>query len=186
MGAVHCYTPWVWEGYTVIHPGYGRHAWYIYTLGMGGMPGIYTPWVCRRYTHPGYTHHYTTLGTPSYHPAVLVTSVLLHVSQWRSPGLKRGESPGWGGLEPLRTSRVWWEKGDLCAVLLRFSRVINVDDRIDEGSFPVYTLGRSTVAQRGVLLRPSDRCWCSAPWGASYRPSLLKNVRNVAQTGAIP
>ena len=43
------------------------------------------------------------------------------------------------------------ERRRLCAELLPSSRVNSVEDWIDEGSFPLYSLRNGTVAQSGLL-----------------------------------
>ena len=122
-----------------VYPG-GVYAGCTYPGGV--YTGVYIPgWCTYQGVYAGYTHQgipppYYTPGTPllpPYLPCRTCCHRLPHSGGRESPGLKKGERPGWEASASLRASRVSKEKGDLCAELLRFPRKKKGRDRIDEG-----------------------------------------------------
>jgi len=118
------YTPpCVW--YRGVHGGYpSRVCTVVYMVGIHHPPGI-----CLLY-HPGYTHHPTSLPC-RHHPCWPAAC-----SAGRGRGAQGGRNPWVGRNVRVNVDNPVSVGMSGCALLLRFSRVINNNDRIDEGCIP--------------------------------------------------
>jgi len=86
-----------------------------------------------------YIHHYTTLGTPSV-PTRQCTDVCSACGDGeRVPWAQDGRNPWVRASLASQEPESVRERGGLCAELFRSSREKNSNDRIDEGSLPMYS-----------------------------------------------